>query len=147
MPGTKRSDKPDERFIIFNLKLAPHSFAADVWLKTLGINAVRIDHNLLVFDSDAQKIAPLDFGDDEDARGGFQIESLVAFQQSEPADAIPVTPDPNFRAVVFEKERPCGLQTRLDTGPAETAVALIDEIRLPLSDLFDGVVRKQHVVV
>ena len=59
---------------------------------------------------------------------GVQVQPLESFQQRNHSRHVPVLADPNFRSVVFEKQRHARLQTRLDPGPGEAAIALVNKI-------------------
>ncbi len=51
------------------------------------------------------EVPPLNFRDHKNTRRGVKVQSLVSFQQIETSDAVPVPSHPNFRTVVFEKQR------------------------------------------
>ena len=55
-------------------KLAPRRIAADSRLEFVDIDAVWIDDDLFRLDAGFQKVLALNFRDDEDSRGGRQIQ-------------------------------------------------------------------------
>ena len=65
----------------------------------------------------------------EDARCRGEIQSLRSFQQISKAQSPPMFRHPNFRPVVFKKQRAARTQTGFDSTPVESAIALIDKVR------------------
>ena len=102
MPHAERAREPDDDV---RVQSQPPSqcCAIDVGAELRRIDAIRIDNNLLVFDTGLQKISALNFGHDKDARRSFQVQTLIARQQIQFPNPIPISPHPNFRAIVFEK--------------------------------------------
>src|SRR5207245_2578969 len=103
VPRSEGADKASEYLIAPDAQVIAYAFAADVRPETIDIHAVRVNHDFLVINANAKQIPPFNFGNDKDARRRLQIQTLVTFQQAKHSDAVPVTADPNFRAVVFKK--------------------------------------------
>src|SRR5712692_8452939 len=135
MPRPESSDETCEHFVLADAQFTTDDGAANVRPKLFRVNAVRINDYLLIRDSIAQQIAPLDFRDDEDTCGRVQVQTLESLQQGNHSRHVPVFSDPHLRAVVFQKQRRAGAQTTLNAGPGEPPVPLINQIYRRTLDL------------
>src|ERR1044071_3728865 len=147
VPRSKRSDKTRDDLILPNTKFPPDFRTANTRSKALDINAIRINNDLLRRDTTRLQVAAFDIRDDKNTRRRVKVQSLVSLQQIEAADPVPVPPHPNFRAVVFEKQRPLRAIRRHDAGPAKPRVSLINEIRISLFDQRHRAACEHEVVV
>ncbi len=132
MPWTKRPDKTRHDLIVSNTKLTPSLRPADARSKALHVNAIRIDDDLIRRDAARLEVSSLDVRNDKNTRRSVKVQSLVSLQQIETAHAVPVPAHPNFRTVVFEKQRALRAVRGHNTGPAKPRVPLIDEIGIDL---------------
>src|SRR5689334_1260365 len=105
MPWSKRPDKTRYDLIITNREFTARLHATNTRPKALNINAIRIDYDLLRRNTTPFEIASLNIRDHKNTRRRVKVQSLVSLQQIEAAHAIPVPANPNFRAVVLEKQR------------------------------------------
>src|SRR5207244_2221463 len=120
--------KTSRRCIISNAKLATNRDASNSRMKLFDIDPIRIYDGSFGRHACFNKIASLDFSDDEDARCRGEIQSLRSFQQISKAQSPPMFRHPNFRPVVFKKQWPARTQAGFDSTPIESTVALIDEV-------------------
>src|SRR6266567_6378586 len=147
MPRSECADETGERFMLGHAKLAPNCGASYAGLKFFRINAIWIDDNFFVRNSAAQQIPPFDCGDHKDSGRHCQIQTLETRQQRDHAGDIPVLSNPNFRPVVFQKERYAGAQARFNSSRGETTIALIDQVDRALFDLSQCARRKNQIVM
>src|SRR6266568_917780 len=129
MPRPKSSDKTGQRCIIGNAKFAANRVASNTRAKLFDINSIWIYDNLLGRHARLNKTISLDFSDHKDARSCGEIEPLGPLQQISEAQSPPMFRHPDFRPVVFKKQRAARTQTGFDSTPVESAIALIDKVR------------------
>src|SRR6266404_3468530 len=146
MPWTKCADKTREDFTLRHTQLATNNKPANAGTKLFGIDAVRINHNLFVRNSGAQKVATFHVRNDEDTGRGFQVQMLESRQQRQHFPSIPVPAHPNFRPVVFEEQRPTGAQAGSHSDPAKASITLVDQINRSRLDLWHRARGKNQVV-
>src|SRR4029079_8413592 len=117
--------------------VAPALVPSDARPKPLDINTIRIDNNLLRRHATRLQVSAFNIGDHKNTRRRVKVQSLVSLQQFETPHAIPVPAHPNFRPVVFEKQRPPRAVRRHHAGPTKPRVSLINEIGIGLLDQWD----------
>src|SRR5207245_3391468 len=91
-------------------------------------------------------IISLDFSYHKDARICGEIEPLGPLQQISEAQSPPMFRHPDFRPVVFKKQRAARTQTGFDSTPVESAIALIEEVGRLLFNLSINSIGKEHSV-
>src|SRR5688572_5956315 len=147
VPWSKSTDKAGDDFQITNSVKVAIILVAGPRPKHLGVDAVWIDDDLLWRHTARLEVSPLYFRDDKNTRRRAKVQSFVSLEQIETADVVPVTSDPHFRVVVFEKQRAPGAQCGDDAGPTESRVSLIDEVRSRALDQRNCAACENEVVV
>src|SRR5260370_1041682 len=110
------------------------------------VNPLWFHHDVLRNYSPPYVIMGFDPRDAENARGRREIEALATLEQIELAASTPMLRHPNFRTIVFQEQRPTGAQVGLTSGPIETTVPLIDEVRWLFFKLSASPICKDHSI-
>src|SRR5205085_7835297 len=103
VPWPKRAHKTRQGLMFGDAKFAANSFSAGSRSKLFDVNSIRVDDDFFTRHSDGDQIVSLNPGDDEDPRGGSQIQEFAPLEQIDHPHAAPVPGHPDLRAVVLQK--------------------------------------------
>src|SRR5437763_502930 len=146
MPRPKSSDKTGQSCIIRNAKFAANRVASNTRAKLFDINSIRIYDDFFWRHARLYKIVSLNFSNHKDAGCRGEIKSLAPREQFAQTQAPPMFRHPNFRPVVFKKQRAARTQAGFDSSPVESAIALIEEVGRLLFNLSASSIGKEHSV-